>query len=92
MGDLFGLLRDWRYSEGLEFSGQMHGLQRPRMGKRMNDNINYDLVEKQARRIAEVCLVVLIVFTALYFGLGNYLADAPEPQWWVSLEDNLGIN
>lgn len=40
--------------------------------------------EYQVRCIAEFFLVLSIVVTALYFGLGNYLAETPEPIWWIN--------
>lgn len=34
----------------------------------------------------EICLMVLIIFTVLYFSLGNYLTEVPEPEAWIAYE------
>lgn len=48
--------------------------------------IDHDLAERQARRHLEVCLVASILFLILYFGLGNFIADTPEPEFWLVIE------
>ncbi len=39
----------------------------------------------QIKRIAEFCLVLLIILTTLCFGLDNFLAGTPEPEWWLNI-------
>ncbi len=52
--------------------------------------IDHDLAELQAelqaKRYFEVCLVVMILSLILYFGLGNFIAGTPEPEFWLRIE------
>lgn len=48
--------------------------------------IDHDLAERQAKRHFEVCLVFSILFLIIYFGLGNYIAGTPEPEFWLKIE------
>ena len=48
--------------------------------------IDHDLAELQAKRHFKVCLVVMILFLIFYFGLGNFIAGTPEPEFWLKIE------
>ena len=48
--------------------------------------IDHDLAWSSARRFFEVCLVVMILSLILYFGLGNFIAGTPEPEFWLRIE------
>ncbi len=48
--------------------------------------IDHDLAKLQAGRHFEVCLVVMILSLILYFGLGNFIAGTPEPEFWLRIE------
>jgi hypothetical protein len=54
--------------------------------KRRVPVIDHELAELQAKRIFEFCLVVSILALVLYFGLGNYIAGTPEPEFWLKIE------
>ena len=46
---------------------------------------NSDAV-KDARKMAAICLAILIIITALLFFGMNYINGAPEPEWWMAFE------
>ena len=48
--------------------------------------IDHDLAKLQVKRHFEVCLVALILSLIFYFGLGNFIAGTPEPEFWLRIE------
>lgn len=48
--------------------------------------IDHDLAERQVIRHLKICFVASILFLILYFGLGNFIAGTPEPEFWLRIE------